>query len=137
MEWYEIEMEEVVVDAGDLSLWERVGVHYFVNVTTGAGITIEEHEPVPDFRRITDEEHRELVDLLVCGDPADWMRVLTAPCGACGCSVEFPASQTSGIAPCPCGEGADIAHAYEHAGWCPRCGFDQHDAAEWTAERAA
>lgn len=48
-------------------------------------------------------------------------------CGECSGSVAIDSSRTMGVAPCVCGGGADVAHAFAHAPWCPECGEDITD----------
>ena len=50
-------------------------------------------------------------------------------CGECSGPVTIASSQTVGLAPCVCGSGADVGHAFAHAPWCRVCGEDVSECA--------
>ncbi len=43
-------------------------------------------------------------------------------CGECSGDVVIDSSRTAGVAPCVCGGGADVSHAFSHVRWCVLCG---------------
>jgi hypothetical protein len=50
-------------------------------------------------------------------------------CGECSGPVTITSVQTVGLAPCACGSGADVGHAFAHAPWCRECGEDLSECA--------